>query len=59
MMAFLRKWLKNKVVLSCLIYIPLTLLIIAGICMAYMLANFAMLVLAIAVVLIVVFSVMS
>ncbi|KQN64417.1 hypothetical protein ASF13_00605 [Erwinia sp. Leaf53] len=59
MMTFLRKWLKNRIVLSCLIYLPLILLIIFGISMAYMLANVAMLVLAVAVVLIVVFSVSS
>lgn len=50
MMTFLRKWLKNKVVLSCLIYLPLILLIIFGISMAYIFANIAMQVMVIAVV---------
>ncbi|PLV61594.1 hypothetical protein NV64_09120 [Erwinia sp. B116] len=50
MMTFLRKWLKNRIVLSCLIYLPLILLIIFGISMAYIFANIAMQVMVIAVV---------
>lgn len=42
MMTFLRKWLKNRIVWSCLIYLPLTLLILFGIFMAYIFANIAM-----------------